>query len=213
MKYKSKEEAHKDHIDNYRSDGVLKGKGSKRSPDHLRVKFLLHNTPKKSYVLDVGVNGGTVALPLIKLGCYVKGIDIVPQLVEEAQNRGVFAQLGEAENLEFKDNKFDVVICSEVLEHLFDPQKAIEEAYRVLRPGGLYVVTVPHPDSEMCNNMLGDYHQQNFDAEMIDTMFHSVFEKGNVSIAHIPYSAQHCRENQKDPKRAQWLGIVAKKGE
>jgi 2-polyprenyl-3-methyl-5-hydroxy-6-metoxy-1,4-benzoquinol methylase len=211
VKYSSKDEAQQDHIDNYRSDGVQKGKGTQHSADHHRAEFLLTNTPKESYVLDVGVNGGTIALPLVKLGCYVKGIDIVPELVEKAKERGIFAEIGEAENLEFPDNKFDVVICSEVLEHLYDPLPAIEEAYRVLKPGGRYIITVPHPQSLMAEGKLGDYHQQNFSGEIIDTLFHSVFEKGNVKFKSIPYTKRYCRVNGIDPNRPQWLGLVAVK--
>lgn len=48
-----------------------------------------------------------------------------------------------AESLPFADNVFDAIACFEVLEHLEDPQKAIDEARRVLKPGGLYVISVP----------------------------------------------------------------------
>ena len=43
----------------------------------------------------------------------------------------------------FDDNEFDFVICNHVLEHVFDDKKAFEEIQRVLRPGGLVVITVP----------------------------------------------------------------------
>ncbi len=45
--------------------------------------------------------------------------------------------------LEFKDNTFDYVICNHVLEHIPDDRLAISEMYRVLKPGGTGVVTVP----------------------------------------------------------------------
>lgn len=57
-----------------------------------------------------------------------------------AANPDVFAN---AESLPFADEVFDAIACFEVLEHLRDPQKAINEARRVLRPGGLYVISVP----------------------------------------------------------------------
>jgi len=47
------------------------------------------------------------------------------------------------ENLTFPDNQFDVVITSEVLEHVADLDVAIEEIMRVLKPGGYHVFTVP----------------------------------------------------------------------
>lgn len=215
MKYTSKESAQQDHINNYRSDGVAKMKGSRYSSDKYRVYFLLSEVPEKSYVLDVGCNGGTVAMPLMALKkCYVKGIDIVPELVDAAKKRGVFAEIGEAEDLSrFKDGEFDCVICSEVLEHLFDPMPAIKEAHRVLKDGGKYIVTVPHPSGFMCKDgKLGDYHQTNFTLEILDTIFHNVFQHGEVTFIEIPYLLEYCLSNRIDPKMPQWLGIVGIKG-
>lgn len=214
MKYASKKEAQTDHLVNYRSDGVQKKKGKPLSSDYLRVKFILDNVPKNAKVLDVGVNGGTIALPLMSLGCKVIGIDLVPELVELAKSRGVFAHVGEAEDLSrFKDNSFDVVICAEVLEHLYDPIPAVAEAYRVLKPGGVYICTVPHPEGYMCMDRLGDYHQQNFSFDQLDTIFHLHFKRGRVDVVHIPYDPNYCKANQINPEMAQWAGIIAKKEE
>ena len=53
---------------------------------------------------------------------------------------------GDAMALPFEDDSFDHVVCSEVLEHLADDLKAVRELYRVLKPGGTLVVTVPNAD-------------------------------------------------------------------
>lgn len=218
MKYSSKDEAQKDHIENYRSDGVLKGKGTKRSPDYNRVDFVITLTPPKSYVLDVGCNGGTIALPLMMhKECYVKGIDIVPELVNKAISRGVFAEVGEAEDLScFKDETFDAVICSEVLEHLYDPKIAIREAYRVLKKGGKYIVTFPAQESDIAGNNLGDYHQKNYSYDDINGLFISVFDSENYNTVGIGYSDYYCRtiaKSEEDLERLlktpQWVGIEA----
>lgn len=49
--------------------------------------------------------------------------------------------VGDAHNLPFEDNTFDVVLCTEVLEHLHTPEKAAAEMIRVLKPGGKLVLT------------------------------------------------------------------------
>jgi 2-polyprenyl-3-methyl-5-hydroxy-6-metoxy-1,4-benzoquinol methylase len=213
LKYKNKEEAISDHVKNYRSDGIEKGKGTQHASDYHRVQFIVNEVPKKAYVLDVGCNGGTVAVHLLQRGCYVKGIDVVSELVKKAIKRGVYAEVGNAEDLsKYKDNEFDCVICAEVLEHLYDPLPAIEEAYRVLKPKGKYLVTVPHPSCEMeKDGKLGDYHQQKFGVEVLDTLFHCCFKRGKVTFTEIPYTQTYCRANGVNPKRPQWLGLVAEK--
>ena len=49
--------------------------------------------------------------------------------------------LSDAHSLALKDDAFDVVLCTEVLEHLREPQRAIDEMYRVLKPGGTLLLT------------------------------------------------------------------------
>ena len=210
MRYNSKEESQIDHTKNYRSDGVKKGKGTIYSADYLRVMYIIESVPKNCYVLDVGCNSGAISIPLQKIGNYVKAIDLVPELVSQAQKNGIKAEVGEAEDLSrFENNTFDCVICSEVLEHLYDPLVAIKEAYRVLKPGGKYIVTVPYPDGEMSKNKLGDFHQQNFSLEIIDTLFHNVFERGKVIIDYIPYIQEYCYANNIKINDPQWIGLVA----
>jgi 2-polyprenyl-3-methyl-5-hydroxy-6-metoxy-1,4-benzoquinol methylase len=212
MRYQSKEEAQNHHLEEYRSDGVMKGKGTPMSSDYHRVFFVLNSVPKNSKVLDVGVNTGTIALPLMRAGCRVKGIDLVPELVEKAKKHGVFAEQGEAEDLSrFKDNSFDVVICAEVLEHLYDPIPAVEEAFRVLKPGGRYIVTIPHWASRMATDKLGDYHQQNFTAEKLQTLFYPTFGKKNCEFFYIPYLSRYAQSQGIDPKAPQWTGVIATK--
>ena len=46
-------------------------------------------------------------------------------------------------NIEFGDNSFDVILCNHVLEHVPDDRKAMQELYRVLRPGGWAILQVP----------------------------------------------------------------------
>ena len=210
--YKSTEEAQEDHIKNYRSDGIAKGKGQRYSSDFLRVKWVIDEVPEGSSVLDVGTNGGTIAVYLMQKDCYVKGIDIVQELVDKAIKRGVFAEQGTAEDLSrFKDGEFDNVICCEVLEHLYDPLPAIKEAYRVLKEGGKYIITVPHPNGLMGGEKLGDYHHQNFTIELLDTLLHQDFKRGNVNFYEIPYVKEYCVAQGISEGMPQWLGFVCTK--
>lgn len=49
--------------------------------------------------------------------------------------------VGDAHDIPLPDNQFDVVLCTEVLEHLHTPQKALDEMRRVLKPGGALILT------------------------------------------------------------------------
>jgi SAM-dependent methyltransferase len=49
--------------------------------------------------------------------------------------------LGDAQALGFTDGSFDVVLCTEVLEHVPEPQRAVDEMFRVLKPGGRLLLT------------------------------------------------------------------------
>jgi SAM-dependent methyltransferase len=51
--------------------------------------------------------------------------------------------LGNAHNLPFKENSFDNIIMTSLLEHVQEPQKVVDEAYRIIKPNGLIVVYVP----------------------------------------------------------------------
>lgn len=46
-------------------------------------------------------------------------------------------------NLPFQDNAFDIILCNHVLEHIPDDTKAMQELYRVLRPGGMAILQIP----------------------------------------------------------------------
>ena len=96
--------------------------------------------------LDVGCGPGlTSGLWLKEHGASYVGVDISEPAIEEARSHGLDARLIEdATSLPFEDNSFDVVVCTEVLEHLFEPQAAVTEMLRVLRPGGHLIATVPN---------------------------------------------------------------------
>jgi SAM-dependent methyltransferase len=73
------------------------------------------------------------------------GIDINPDYVRQARSvspsRDVF--LGDATNLSFEDNSVDEIVCWEVLEHIEDKERAIQEFHRVSKPSAKLVLTTP----------------------------------------------------------------------
>ena len=107
------------------------------------IRRLLDATPS-SRVLEVGVGGGNV---LERIGGVQFGIDLSPFILRKARIRlGARASLvrSDAMALPFRDGAFDRVYCSEVLEHVLDPESVIREMHRVLAPGGIAVISVPN---------------------------------------------------------------------
>lgn len=97
-------------------------------------------------MLDVGCGAGQTAIPAAKNGVKVTGVDIASNLIEQAQSRaqaeGLDAQFqeGDAEQLNFPDASFDVVIS--LIGAMFAPQpnKVAAELLRVCRPGGRIIM-------------------------------------------------------------------------
>jgi len=96
--------------------------------------------------LDVGCgDGGTAGRWLAEHGCRYMGADISATAVAQAQANGLDAQVvADASDLPFEDESFSGVVAVEVLEHLFEPQAAVTEFRRVLRPGGILFVSLPN---------------------------------------------------------------------
>jgi SAM-dependent methyltransferase len=108
--------------------------------------FLEDNANPGDAWLDVGCGDGTTAgMWLTERGCQYQGADISATAVGLAQANGLNAQVvSDAADLPFPDSFFQGVIAVEVLEHLFEPQKAVQEFLRVLKPGGTLFVTMPN---------------------------------------------------------------------
>jgi SAM-dependent methyltransferase len=97
-------------------------------------------------VLDVGCGTARSYAPELarRAGSYV-GVDVSATAVEAARAAGLDARVvDDASALPFPDASFDRVVCIEVLEHLFAPDRAAAEIRRVLRPGGKLVASAPN---------------------------------------------------------------------
>lgn len=94
----------------------------------------------RSRVLDIACGPGYVAGAAAARGASALGVDFAPSMVSEAKKNFPHAEFhhGDAEKLEFEAGSFDAVVCAFGLGHLPEPDKAISEAFRVLRPGGRY---------------------------------------------------------------------------
>jgi ubiquinone/menaquinone biosynthesis C-methylase UbiE len=96
-------------------------------------------------VLDVGCGTGWFSREVERAGGAVVALDIGVKLLEKVGEKcGAARVAGDACRLGFADDTFDIVVSSECIEHTPDPRKALAEMGRVLKPGGVLVVTVPN---------------------------------------------------------------------
>lgn len=113
----------------------------------------LLNPQKDDVVLDIGCFDG--ALEYHFLQGKVKefyGIDVNSNALEKANSwisnpttrLGPVFRCTAAENLPFPDESFDKIVCLDVFEHVDDEKKVVSEIFRVLKPGGTLVLSVPH---------------------------------------------------------------------
>lgn len=97
-------------------------------------------------ILDVGCGVGNDLSRFAKAGARVTGIDLAEHSVELARRNFEFRNLVgrfllmNGESMEFQDESFDLVYCHTVLHFTPNPDKMVEEIYRVLRPGGTAIL-------------------------------------------------------------------------
>ena len=98
--------------------------------------------PPGARVLDVACGTGNVAIPLARQGCAVTGVDIAPNLLEQARDRAVIEDLaisfdeGDAEQLPYPDASFDAITTMFGAMFAPRPELVASELARVLKPGG-----------------------------------------------------------------------------
>jgi O-antigen biosynthesis protein len=97
-------------------------------------------------VLEIGCGAGGLGRLLKERGCFVAGVELVPEAAEAARrhlDQVVTADV-EADGLPFATGSFDAVIFADVLEHLIDPWRVLREAAELLAPGGRVIASIPN---------------------------------------------------------------------
>lgn len=108
-------------------------------------------------LLDVGCASGYYSVPFAQSGGTAVGLDIAPTSValatRRAERQGVGARCafstGDVRDLPFPAAQFDVVLATEVLEHIREQRQALAEISRVLKPGGIAMITTPSALEEL----------------------------------------------------------------
>lgn len=136
--------------DFYENPAVPVASGDARSLRQARIlaAALGPATARTATVLDIGCGDGTAAATAapVLAGHRVIGVDWSQDALKRAHARLPYVVRGELSDggLPFADGAADAVLFSEVVEHLVDPDSALDELRRILRPGGHLMLSTPN---------------------------------------------------------------------
>lgn len=116
-----------------------------RLPYYQRILTQQFETPEGKRLLDVGCGGGVLAEQFAAMGFAVTGIDPSDKSIEVAQTHAaqngfkIDYLIGYGNKMPFENETFDVVVCSDVLEHIEKWDEVIGEVARVLKSNGIFI--------------------------------------------------------------------------
>ena len=135
-----------------------------------KYPHVIAQVPESGALLDIGCGVGVLlrkireARPQVSL----MGADISAAAIEILEKQGIQGVVGGFPKLPLEDDRFDVVLASEVLEHLSDPDQAVRDILRLVKPDGRVILTVPDdclgPEEEVQH--LRKYTHETFMAQL-----------------------------------------------
>ena len=160
-----------------------------------RLEFLVRRLSPTTRVLNIGVGNGVLESLALEKNVDIWSLDPSERSIDRLRQSlgvGEQAQAGYSQAMPFADSHFDVVVMSEVLEHLDDAvlEATLDEIHRVLRAGGLFIGTVPArenladslivcPDCGLQFHRWG--HKSSFDIARLSTILATRFAVEKVS--------------------------------
>ena len=126
------------------SDEAFISQAKGRELTFAKTLKIIHKYARNGKILDIGTAGGSFLQSAKKQGWDVYGCELNKWLCNWAkENYGIEVQQGTVFEQNYEDNQFDVVTLWDVLEHVPDPKKVLEECHRILKPNGILVVNYP----------------------------------------------------------------------
>ncbi|MDP3057629.1 MAG: class I SAM-dependent methyltransferase [bacterium] len=106
------------------------------------IKLINQHLMENGKFLDIGCGTGLITRHLPPGST---GLDINPRNLEKAKKYAPQINFveGDAEKTKFPNETFDLIVCTEVLEHFLDPSKTLREIKRILKPEGIFIGSVP----------------------------------------------------------------------
>ena len=195
-----------------------------RHKKRLILKLLKNmNLDNNSKILDVGCGEGSTLLYLNDESNKLYGMDISEEAIELSKNNLMDATyfLGDITKKEtLPDQKFDLIICSEVLEHITDDAVAIEHISSLLEKGGYLIITVPHRKDYWTKTDTKSGHVRRYEiSEIKNKVNKSGFKIKELITWGYPLYNLYCiyilskmdtnRQWEQQPKRSKLLSSLA----
>lgn len=165
----------RDHISCWRKNGLnpFQDEGVLRHNESETVFYAKKYLRSGDRILDAGCGMGDLMLHFPEHETV--GVDISDDYLEIARERGLDVHLCEIEEMIWIQ-EFDMVLCTEVLEHVFDLNVVVENLLRALKPGGHLIVRVPNEEAlSITTDPYEFVHVRRFDFPTMYLLFHTIF--------------------------------------
>jgi 2-polyprenyl-3-methyl-5-hydroxy-6-metoxy-1,4-benzoquinol methylase len=146
----------------------------------------------KIRILDVGVGLGRLLKKLdrtaVDLDLELYGIDISIQYLSIAKQAGINVALSKVEDMPYREQFFDIIICTDVLEHVIDLNTAVANILEVLHDGGYLIIRVPNKENlEIYTQSHYPYyytHLRTFDKYSLMLLMERVFNLRTLEVTN-----------------------------
>jgi len=132
-------------------------------------------------VLDLGSATGGNTLHVLSMGHDVTSLEYSEIGVQIQQGKGIPVIQADARDLPFSESSFDIVICLDVLEHITEDYLVASEIYRVLKPGGRFLISVPEDPKLWSEHDVAVNHVRRYSK----TMLLDLISDGGLKSQHI----------------------------
>lgn len=158
-------------------------------------KFIKSYIKEDSKILDVGVSLGRLLKPLTNIQRY--GMDISIEYLKRTKLLGINVCQSSIEDMPYHKDFFDIITCTDCLEHVVDLNLCCSKIISVLKPGGYLIIRVPYKES-LQHYLLPNYkyefaHLRNFDEFSLCLLFTKIFNCDFEKYHKVGYYRDYSR--------------------
>ena len=178
-----------------------------------RIAALLGRRAGDIRVLDVGCSRGQFVAAAIAAGYRAEGVEPAPRIAEAARAAGVPVKTGLLEDQHFPDASFDALTLFEVVEHLRTPLPLLAECKRILKPGGILLISTGNAESWTASSMGANWDYLDMESDGGHISFFNpqsiarLADNAGFSVASVETSRVKFHDREKTPR---WRYIAGK---